>query len=206
MWFSNIFQLLLIIRYNKRIFFIEKLFNYWNYTSNNFLSSFNHERISYFEWCTISILREWRREREKERELWWTKTKKVKEKKLGFIDWAGILKSSERRATPLCWIAVVYASRFLRFDSQPAPLSSRLENARRPVDWREGGEREEWEEEVSHENRLRIKRLKVIWYLYRGNVAKFDKDRKDGEESFFSFFRVLIMEMKEEITNRDIGF
>lgn len=108
-------------------------------------------------------------------------------------------------ATPLCWIAVVYASRFLRFDSQPAspPLPPRK---RAETGGREGGEREEWEEEVSHENRLRIKRLKVIWYLYRGNVAKFDKDRKDGEESFFSFFRVLIMEMKEEITNRDIGF
>lgn len=92
---------------------------------------------------------------------------------------------------------------------QPASLPSPSASKTRGDRWkggREGGEREEWEEEVSHENRLRIKRLKVIWYLYRGNVAKFDKDRKDGEESFFFLFHVLIMEMKEEITNRDIGF
>lgn len=43
-------------------------------------------------------------------------------------------------ATPLCWIAVVYASRFLRFDSQPAspPLPPRK---RAETGGREGRER-----------------------------------------------------------------
>lgn len=68
-------------------------------------------------------------------------------------------------------------------------------------EWRaEEGEGEEEIMKVSHENRSRIRKLKVV--LDRGNVAKFDEDRKNGGGFFFffsSFPRVLItrMETKE---------
>lgn len=148
------------------------------------------------------------RERKREKELWWTKTKKVKGREEARLYRLGrhIEELWEEGPHPfagsrLFMLRNSCGSTASQPASPPLPPRKRAETG-----GREGGEREEWEEEVSHENRLRIKRLKVIWYLYRGNVAKFDKDRKDGEESFFSFFRVLIMEMKEEITNRDIGF
>lgn len=108
-------------------------------------------------------------------------------------------------ATPLCWIAVVYASRFLRFDSQPAPLSSRLENARRPVEEREGRERS-----GRRKFRTRIVWESKGWKSYDTFIVEMSRNsikiEKMERRVFFFLFRVLIMEMKEEITNRDIGF
>lgn len=127
------------------------------------------------------------RERKREKELWWTKTKKVKGREEARLYRLGrhIEEPWEEGPHPFAGSRLFMLRNSCGSTaSQPAspPLPPRK---RAETDGREGGKREEWEEEVSHENRLRIKRLKVIWYLYRGNVAKFDKDRKDGEESFF---------------------
>lgn len=103
------------------------------------------------------------------------------------------MKSPERGPHP-----VAGSRLFMLRDSCGSTASSRLENAWRPE---RGGGKEIME--VSHENRSRIGKLKVMWSLYRGNVAKFDKNRKDGGEGFFFFFCVLITRVeKERITNR----
>lgn len=199
------FSMLIISYKNITKIFCEgkSLLDYWNFLVLErpiiifFLFVEYLERISYFSFrimiSTISILREWWRE------LWWTKKgEEGGEKKLGFIDWAGgILKSPERRRdhTPLldrgCLCFAILAVR------QPAP------------EWRaEEGEGEEEIMKVSHENRSRIRKLKVV--LDRGNVAKFDEDRKNGGGFFFFFFllssRFDYSYGDERRNNRGIGF
>lgn len=49
------------------------------------------------------------------------KREKKTRRKLGFIDWAGILKPCEEGPHPFCWIAVVYGSRFLRSTASQPP-------------------------------------------------------------------------------------
>lgn len=75
---------------------------------------------------------------------------------------------------------------------QPAPASKTRGDRRG-----EGG-RKLWK------FRTRIVRESESWKLCdRGNVAKFDKNRKDGGEGFFFLLRVLITRVKKErITNR----
>lgn len=148
------------------------------------------------------------RERKREKELWWTKTKKVKGREEARLYRLGrhIEELWEEGPHPFAGSRL-----FMLRDScgstasqPPSPPASKTRGDRW-IGGREGRERS-----GRRKFRTRIVWESKDWKSYDTFIVEMSRNsikiEKMERRVFFFLFRVLIMEMKEEITNRDIGF